>query len=632
MVRRFLQVVLFTLFSASLFSQPCKSIRNSYKTLTNKCVKIRSILVDACGNPEGENEILLFETGKNSVSLASLNVKWANNTNKWLGLSQSAATAALVADINATITGCGKLLEPKGNSIPANRKVYFFTSTNFMVGSNQFTNLSDTAYAIFQKSGNTAGHFANYSTPSGLRTTILSIAGSCSDTATYDKVKMVKQNGTVGAEDGGYVNFDSLGNATYLNDGCTAPLEPLKVTAATLNGSSFCQGDSVLLQGTVSGGLCFVWRAATGRFSDTTSLFPVYYPNYSNPSSPELWLFSCNGSVKATVSISIKTQQTVFAGNDTTVCAGNTIFLKMRSGTGPLLWKSLGGQGNIQNSSANSTTYLPGPGDTAVKFVLQAYNGCNIANDTFKAVWIPKNNPAFQLSDSVVCQNSDSVLLIPLQKKGVFSGLNFSVTPAYWPSTPGRFRIVYRTDNNGCKDSSVRFLVVHPTPDAYFDFTPNDTVKIGEIVRTIPKVTGTFRHVWSNNGNAITWPFAAAKEGQYRILHTLIDSVTGCTDTFSSILTVIAPEDMSMANVFTPNNDGKNDVFNFRGNGIVTSQLLVFNRWGELLFESNDSKIGWNGKTARGVNCPEGTYFWQMRYTLRSGKSGTHSGSVNLIR
>ncbi|MFN5217272.1 MAG: hypothetical protein ACK5CL_00760, partial [Sphingomonadales bacterium] len=289
-MRRFLPVVLLAFFSGSLFAQPCKSIRNSQKTLTSKCIKIRSILVDACGNPEGENEILLFETGKNAILLSSISVKWATVTNRWLGLTQSAATAKLVSDINATITGCGKLLEPSGTTIPANKKVYFFTSTDFTVGSNQFTNLSDTAYAIFQKAGNTAGHFANYSTPSGLRTTILSVVGSCSDTATYDKVKLVKQNGAVGAEDGGYVNFDSVGNATYLNDGCNAPSEPLKVTAVSLNGNSFCPGDSVLLKGTVSGGLCFVWRAANGRFSDTTSLLPVYYPNYTKPSSPELLL------------------------------------------------------------------------------------------------------------------------------------------------------------------------------------------------------------------------------------------------------------------------------------------------------------------------------------------------------
>ncbi|MFM7764765.1 MAG: hypothetical protein ACKO6I_03815, partial [Sphingomonadales bacterium] len=213
-MRSVLLILLLGLMAGKLFAQPCKSIRNSSKTLTTKCVKIRSILVDACGSPEGENEILLFETGKTAISTTAISLKWATVTNNWLGLTKTAATATLVSNINATITGCGKLLEPTGNSIPANKKVYLFTSTNFIVGSNQFTNLSDTAYAIFQKAGNTAGHFANYSTPSGLRTTIVTIAGSCSDTAAYDKVKMGKQNGNVGAEDGGYVNFDSLGIAS----------------------------------------------------------------------------------------------------------------------------------------------------------------------------------------------------------------------------------------------------------------------------------------------------------------------------------------------------------------------------------------------------------------------------------
>jgi gliding motility-associated-like protein len=615
-----------------MIAQPCKSIRNSSKALTSKCVKIRSILVDACGNPEGENEIVLFETGKNPVSMASISVKWANTTNKWLGLTQSTATAALVSDINATITGCGKLLEPSGFTIPANKKVYLFTSTNFIVGSNQFTNLSDTAYAIFQRAGNTAGHFANYSTPSGLRTTILSILGYCSDTAVYDKVKMVKQNGNVGAEDGGYVSFDSAGNPSYLNDGCSAPVDPLKVTASTLNGIDFCPGDYVMLKGTVSGGLCFVWRSATGRFSDTTSLLPTYYPDFTNPSSPELWLYSCNSSIKATVSYNIKSKQPVFAGNDTQLCAGSVLPLKMTSGSGPVLWKAVGGTGMIQNSASSATSYKPSASDTAAFFILRAYNGCSISEDTFKAVWIQKNKPDFQLSDSVICQNSDSVFLMPLNKGGVFKGLTLSSTPAHWPSIPGRYRIVYVTSNKGCLDSSVQYLTVHPIPDPRFDFLPNDTVNVGEIIIALPLQTGVYRHVWSESGNPITWPFPTFREGQLRILHTITDSITGCSDTFSSTITVLAPEDFSMTNIFTPNGDGKNDVFNFRGTGITTSQLRVFNRWGELLFESNDAKTSWNGKTMQGVNCPEGTYFWQMSYTLRSGKYGKHSGSVNLIR
>jgi len=631
-VGRFLLTFILFCLTGAIIAQPCKSIRNSSKTLTSKCVKIRSILVDACGSPEGENEILLFETGKTAISTTAISLKWATVTNNWLGLTKTAATATLVTNINATITGCGKLLEPTGNSIPANKKVYLFTSTNFIVGSNQFTNLSDTAYAIFQKAGNTAGHFANYSTPSGLRTTILTVAGSCSDTATYDKVKMVKQNGNVGAEDGGYVNFDSLGIATYLNDGCNAPVEPMKVTAVTLNGSSFCPGDSVLLKGTVSGGLCFVWRAATGRFSDTTSLMPVYYPNFSNPSSPELWLFNCNSSVKATVSITLKNQQPVYAGKDTTICAGNAIVLKMRSGAGPVAWKLIGGKGNIQNTTATSTTYTPGSGDTAVWFVLQAFNGCKAASDTFKATWIQKIKPDFRLLDSVVCTNTDSVKFLPVNKGGVFSGLKLSTTPTYWPSTPGRFRIVYRTNNNGCEDSAVKFLLVNPRPNPGFNILPNDTVKSGEPVTALPVQNWGYLHNWSLAGNSVAWPFAAPQQGQYRILHRITDSVTGCVDTFSSILTVYADEDIRMANVFTPNNDSINEVFNFVGIGVKASNLKIFNRWGEKLFESDDQRKGWNGKTANGVMCPEGAYFWQLYVQMQSGKKSYYSGTVTLLR
>ena len=591
-----------------------------------------SILVDACGLPEGENEIVLFATGNTPLTLSKLSMKWPTVGNNWLGLSQSATTAAKVSSINATITGCGRLIEPVGGVIPANKKVYLFTSTNFIVGSNQFTNLSDTAYAIFQKAGNTAGHFANYSTPSGLRTTILSVSGSCSDTATYDKVKLLKQNGIVGAEDGGYVKFDNQGNATYQNNGCNAPVDSLKVSATSRNGNSFCPGDSVLLKGTVSGGLCFVWRAKTGMFSDTTSLLPVYYPNFSNPASPELWLFDCKGSIKSIVSISIKNQQPVYAGKDTTVCAGNAVALKMRTGAGPVLWRASGGNGNIQNATASSTSYVPALGDTAVNFVLQAFNGCKSASDTFRAVWIQKIKPDFQLSDSVVCVNADSVQVFPLNKGGVLIGLSWSSTPATWPSITGRFRIVYKTNNKGCIDSAIKFLLVHPKPSPAFDFLPNDTVKLGTTVNVIPAQTGTYRHIWTERGNPVTWPLISPTEGQHRILHTIIDSATGCSDTVSEVLTVIGDEDIRMANVFTPNDDSLNEIFNFIGIGVISSNLKIFNRWGEKLFESVDQRLGWNGKTMNGISCPEGVYFWQLSVQMQSGKKKYYSGSVSLLR
>jgi hypothetical protein len=58
----------------------------------------------------------------------------------------------------------------------------------------------------------------------------------------------------------------------------------------------------------------------------------------------------------------------------------------------------------------------------------------------------------------------------------------------------------------------------------------------------------------------------------------------------------------------------------------------VYNRWGEKLFESDDQKRGWNGKTPNGIDCPDGTYFWQLYVKMTSGKNEYHSGTVNLLR
>src|SRR5687767_14997362 len=85
--------------------------------IPSNCIEIESILVDACGSPEGENEMVRFQVGPAPINLASMTVLWPNNS--WLGLCQNATTASVVATWNSTITQCGLLIEPIGGIIPA---------------------------------------------------------------------------------------------------------------------------------------------------------------------------------------------------------------------------------------------------------------------------------------------------------------------------------------------------------------------------------------------------------------------------------------------------------------------------------------------------------------------------------
>ena len=79
---------------------------------SQSCFTINSILVDACGNPEGENEMVRFTVGASPLQVSSLNVSWPSTNLNFLGICQNANTAQKVADLNATIQSCGYLLEP----------------------------------------------------------------------------------------------------------------------------------------------------------------------------------------------------------------------------------------------------------------------------------------------------------------------------------------------------------------------------------------------------------------------------------------------------------------------------------------------------------------------------------------
>lgn len=90
---------------------------------------------------------------------------------------------------------------------------------------------------------------------------------------------------------------------------------------------------------------------------------------------------------------------------------------------------------------------------------------------------------------------------------------------------------------------------------------------------------------------------------------------------------------MEIFNVFTPNEDGKNDVFNIDIEGETEYDLVIYNRWGTKVFESKDKQLDWNGKNMNdGSECPGGTYFYVFKYGLQSGKSETLNGSITLIR
>jgi len=106
----------------------------------------------------------------------------------------------------------------------------------------------------------------------------------------------------------------------------------------------------------------------------------------------------------------------------------------------------------------------------------------------------------------------------------------------------------------------------------------------------------------------------------------------GCIGKDTLVIKVYKGPEVYVPNAFTPNNDGHNDLFRLVAPGIKTLYFLkVFNRWGQLVFETSNLKKGWDGRT-NGQLQPAGAYVWMLKAEDQDNRSISKKGTLMLIR
>jgi gliding motility-associated-like protein len=201
------------------------------------------------------------------------------------------------------------------------------------------------------------------------------------------------------------------------------------------------------------------------------------------------------------------------------------------------------------------------------------------------------------------------------------------------------------TDINGCINSVsiANYITVYPDPIAGFVILSPQPATLEESpIAFADQSSGGDTCKWDflGNGNMVTAVncgdivFTYDDTGTYTVTQIVVNQ-WNCADTVTQEVIIIPNTTLYVPNTFTPNGDGKNDMFLAYGTYVEDFHMMVFDRWGMLIFESYDINVGWNGRVNNngGSLAQIDTYVWKIEYTEQyMGYYHRMIGHVNLIR
>lgn len=213
----------------------------------------------------------------------------------------------------------------------------------------------------------------------------------------------------------------------------------------------------------------------------------------------------------------------------------------------------------------------------------------------------------------------------------------------------GTYTVRLTATGPGGQDIEVHLdsVTVYDNPNAYFVAQPAKVFIPSDPIVLFNLSTNASTYLW-DFGDGITSTLASpehyyTRPGDYTV--TLIaTNQYGCKDTFTYVNAVRAEAtgSMQVPNAFTPNPNGPNggqirpgifdnDIFYPMIRGAKEYYLAIYNRWGELIFESRDAGIGWDGYY-RGQLCKQDVYVWRVEAVYSDGRKETKSGDLLLLR
>lgn len=412
-------------------------------------------------------------------------------------------------------------------------------------------------------------------------------------------------------------------------DDMTITVNPLPDISAGLD-VSVCDGEMVTL--TASGGVTYVW---TGGVVDGAEFAPPM-----GDSDYMVTGTDANGCVNTDeVTVEVFPLPDVNAADDFTVCEGTAISLTA-TGAPTLTWDGGVIDGDSFMPTGTTTYTVTGVDENGcantdeiivtvatlpdISFSADVLSGCSPLNVNFTNTTVPIGTDCKWTIDGSVLEGCSTV--------------------SYTFNSSGCFDIALEmTTDEGCTTARTYhdYICIDEYPDASFYASPSEMEALNSTT-TLNNTSVGADSYWWNLGDGTsgittespehTYP---QEEGSYNIM-LIAYSTNGCADTATAIVNVRGELIFYIPDAFTPDGDNFNETFKpifTSGYDVYDYHLTIFNRWGEIVFESYNAAVGWNGSYGDLGLAEDGVYIWRIEFGETStDKRRIKTGHVTLIK
>lgn len=419
---------------------------------------------------------------------------------------------------------------------------------------------------------------------------------------------------------------------------------------------TICLGAQGILIASATGGAgnyYYVWQPVNITNSGTLTINPTSNTNYTVVAFDQNGCAGLPDTAKVVVySLSPANVQTY---GQTPICPGQSSLISaLASGnTGPITYVWSNGLGT-------------GPGpiittpSTPITYYVDIMNSCSVSiRDSVVIAFNPPPTVTASFAGTLACVpgslnfidnslsgNQNDPITTWLWDFGDGTTSN-AQNPSHNYTVAGTYSISLSVSTDGgCINSNASSPIVvnaYPYPVAQFSVNTHVLNLPYDVLTCTNQSTGAVTYNWNfgdGGSSSLTNPsYNYNTIGDFQI-QLIATSQYGCSDT--AYQQVITDADVVFPNAFTPNGDGPsggyyvlgsldNDIFFPYTSGVVDYKFQIFDRWGELIFETEDIKQGWDGYY-RGKICQLGVYVWKAYVKLNNGKEFRKTGDVTLLR